>query len=363
MADGGFALIRRGARGPAVVDLQRRLADAGHPTDDARGDFAAATEDAVRAFQSSHNLPVDGIVGPHTWSALVEAGWRLGDRVLYEQHPFLRGDDVADLQERLGSLGFDVGKVDGIFGPLARRAVTEFQRNIGATTDGIAGPATLRMLRNVGGAPAGAPSLAVRERLALRSTGTGVAGKRVFLDPRGGADDTGFVGDDGTCEADVTLELCMTLQRVLRDRGAVCMLSRDADEDPTGSERAALANWFGADVVVRVAVGSRAGVARASYFATQRYASPGGALLAELLTRRCAHVIGTTPEPPDPGLHPILRETRGIATVLEIRPPAGDDLGSLLPDSDTLHTPLASGIGTALGEFFEQQTQPLRPDR
>ena len=37
--------------------------------------------------------------------------------MLYHRIPMMRGDDVAELQARLNSLGFDTGKVDGIFGP------------------------------------------------------------------------------------------------------------------------------------------------------------------------------------------------------------------------------------------------------
>ena len=42
-----------------------------------------------------------------------------------------RGDDVADLQQRLSTLGFDTGRVDGIFGDRTSRALAEFQRNAG----------------------------------------------------------------------------------------------------------------------------------------------------------------------------------------------------------------------------------------
>ena len=74
--------------------------------------------------------------GPQTWNALVDAGWQLGDRLLYERSPMLRGDDVADLQVRLGGLGFLDDRVDAILGPRTRRALEDFQRNSGLTVDG-----------------------------------------------------------------------------------------------------------------------------------------------------------------------------------------------------------------------------------
>ena len=51
----------------------------------------------------------------------------------------LRGDDVAELQQRLCTLGFDTGRVDGIFGDATVRALGEFQRNAGLPVDGIVG--------------------------------------------------------------------------------------------------------------------------------------------------------------------------------------------------------------------------------
>ena len=61
----------------------------------------------------------------------------------------LRGDDVADLQTRLGDLGFFADRVDGILGPQTAAAITDFQRNSGLTADGICGPDTVAALHRV----------------------------------------------------------------------------------------------------------------------------------------------------------------------------------------------------------------------
>lgn len=56
--------IRKGSRGNEVATLQRKLnliAD---------GIFGSITDEAVRDFQKSHGLAVDGIVGSKTWGAL-----------------------------------------------------------------------------------------------------------------------------------------------------------------------------------------------------------------------------------------------------------------------------------------------------
>ena len=56
----------------------------------------------------------------------------------------LRGDDVAELQQRLCALGFDTGRVDGIFGDATVRGPGRVPAQRGLPVDGIVGGATLR---------------------------------------------------------------------------------------------------------------------------------------------------------------------------------------------------------------------------
>ncbi|MFC3523118.1 peptidoglycan-binding protein [Marinococcus halophilus] len=64
--------LRPGDKGPSVARMQQMLLDAGEklPLYGTDGDFGEETENAVRSFQKSQNLTVDGIVGPNTWEAL-----------------------------------------------------------------------------------------------------------------------------------------------------------------------------------------------------------------------------------------------------------------------------------------------------
>lgn len=69
-------VLRRGSRGSAVSDLQRRLAAAGHSPGAVDGIFGSLTDSAVRRFQQARALTVDGVVGPMTWGALLGGGTR-----------------------------------------------------------------------------------------------------------------------------------------------------------------------------------------------------------------------------------------------------------------------------------------------
>lgn len=63
--------LRIGDRGDQVVSLQSMLKGKGFAIG-IDGAFGAATEAAVKQFQTSHGLEADGIVGPQTWNALVQ---------------------------------------------------------------------------------------------------------------------------------------------------------------------------------------------------------------------------------------------------------------------------------------------------
>ncbi len=146
----GFRAIKTGECGSRVADVRKRLAKLGFPVPE-RDVYDEHFSEAVKRFQASRGIAETGICDWITWSSLVEAGFKIGDRVLYLRRPYFRGDDVAWLQMRLGNLGFDPGRVDGIFGPKTYEAVKEFQANVALPTDGICGPTTIEELRRVYG--------------------------------------------------------------------------------------------------------------------------------------------------------------------------------------------------------------------
>jgi N-acetylmuramoyl-L-alanine amidase len=290
-----------GDRGAEVSDVQRRLEELAFSTGiDADGAFGAGTRAAVEAFQYRRGLRVDGICGGQTWSALVEAGRRLGDRFLYRQAPMLRGDDVAELQQRLSALGFDTGRVDGIFGDMTSAALGEFQRNAGLPVDGIAGGSTVAELLRFGTRHDHTELVtSVRDRERLRQGPRTLAGQRVAIGEEGGLDAT-----------------VAALRRLLISHGAEVT----THHHPDGSVQASEANAGAAHVYIglRLAVGEDH--CSTAYYAGYRYSSPGGRRLAELLQR----TLTSSLELPDRGSRgmslPLLRETRMPAVICEVGP-------------------------------------------
>jgi len=333
-----------------VRDVQHRLTEAGHRIDpiELEGVFGPSTEDAVRAFQLARRLPADGIVGADTWSQLVEAGYRLGDRTLYLRLPAFRGDDVRALQEMLNALGFDGGKEDGIFGRRAADAVMEFQRNLGDKVDGIVGLDTVRSLERMRPAVGGPGLAVVREEEAVRSMVASLDGSTVAVDA---GDEPAASGLGGWPGNDLTLELAADLGRALEARGATPVLLRRSDEGPAPSDRASTANAVEAVVCVSFHLtGEDAPGATCAYWGTASTHSPAGMRLAELIQAELSG-IGL----PDGGIRPL-----GIALLRETRMPAVQVEPGRLSSTEDRHRfgdgsfrrALAEAVAEGIGRFL-----------
>lgn len=64
------AVLRKGSNGAEVKKVQQKLKDLGYYTGSVDGIFGSKTEAAVRSFQKTKGLKVDGIVGAQTLKAL-----------------------------------------------------------------------------------------------------------------------------------------------------------------------------------------------------------------------------------------------------------------------------------------------------
>ena len=57
-----------------------------------------------------------------------------------------RGEEVKQIQTKLKRWGYYTGSIDGVYGNKTVEAVKYFQRKNGLTSDGVAGPATLKAM-------------------------------------------------------------------------------------------------------------------------------------------------------------------------------------------------------------------------
>jgi N-acetylmuramoyl-L-alanine amidase len=195
------------------------------------------SESEIRSFQQARGLSVTGLVDEVTARALEEAQWKLGDRSLnLQEPPLMRGDDVAALQSRLTEMGFDCGRVDGIYGPRTELAVKDFQKSVGATVDGKCGPATIialiRLTKIVSG---GAPSV-LRESANQKNRGPALANKTIVLNPD---------GDDP-----LVYDVAVRTEGRLLALGASVFLTRGATNNPSEKERIAFTNSSNTDLMI-----------------------------------------------------------------------------------------------------------------
>ncbi len=218
-----------------------------------------------------------------------------GDNDTVEFHA---GYDITDLQQRLGSLGFDAGYVDGIFGSDTESAVRNFQANQGLTPDGVVGPDTVMALGRLAGRRSGEKTIAeVRETERLRSQ-QGLQGRRIV------------VGETGGVAA-----LIDTLARRLRADGAEVLTLHQPDL----SAHAKTANEWDGAVYLGVTLATED--LSVAYFQTEGFVSAGGRGLAE----HASHAIVGPLNAPHPAVGmriPILRETRMPAVWCRVGDPA-----------------------------------------
>ena len=136
--------VKNGSSGHPIETLQYLLRARGHPVA-VDGAFGVSTEAAVKAFQTSHGLPANGIVDAATWAPLV-----------VEVKKGSHGEAVKGVQQefQFRNLSGDPSKgpkVDGIFGPVTDGLVRGFQHALSldipaVAVDGIVGPVTWQAL-------------------------------------------------------------------------------------------------------------------------------------------------------------------------------------------------------------------------
>ncbi|OFW67132.1 MAG: hypothetical protein A2Z12_03630 [Actinobacteria bacterium RBG_16_68_21] len=147
------ALLKKGARGESVRQLELFLLAMGYSPITPDLSFGAQTAGAVRAFQDDRGLPVDGVVGSRTRGeiALIAASAAPAQRLAATDRLLAAGAtgaEVRDLQHVLAALGFDPGPTDGVYGSRTTSAVRSFQRAQQLLVDGLFGASSRNALLN-----------------------------------------------------------------------------------------------------------------------------------------------------------------------------------------------------------------------
>jgi N-acetylmuramoyl-L-alanine amidase len=282
----------------------------------------------VEAFQRQRGLRIDGVVGQSTWATLVEAGLSLGDRLLYRSQPMQRGDDVAELQSRLCSLGFDTGRVDGIFGDSTSKALAEFQRNVQLPVDAMAGPDTVHELLRVSSRHQTLELVSmVRERESRRSQPPTLRGRHI------GVAETGGLGS-----------IAASLNRRLASAGARVTIVHGLEESRQASE----ANQAAVDILLTLRVTTSLTGCVSAYYSSYSYESTVGRQLAEQIAPAVSEVLHGPSTVSGMSL-PILRETKMPTVVIELGP----------ADSVVEHTAeLADALALAVARWAEADADP-----
>ncbi|WP_116947888.1 N-acetylmuramoyl-L-alanine amidase [Jiangella endophytica] len=333
-----------GDTGPAIAEIRSKLTQLGLLDDTAPGPstFDEDVAQAVRQFQQERGLTATGVVDATTYRVLDEARWRLGDRLLsYVVGNPQAGDDVIALQRRLSELGFDVGRVDGVFGARVGDALRDFQRNIGLPADGTCGPSTFKALGRLAPIVTGGRPESLRAVEALRQAGKRLPGKVVVIDPGHGGPDRGHRAN-GLDEAAVVEDLAARIEGRLTATGVQTYLTRGpgSDASPGEAERAAFANDSGANLLISLHVDAHANP-HASGVATYFYGSrePGTAsAIGEQFAGLVQREIVARTDLVDCRAHPktwdLLRHTRMAAVRVELGYITNDGDAARLADPD-----------------------------
>lgn len=240
--------LQRTDSGRRVVELREKLLRAGvsvsylAPSEvNDPSLFDDHVDAAVRAFQQSRGLIVDGVFGPETERSLAEAQFRLGDRPLRytKEGPIARGDDVADLQRQLSHLGFYYGHIDGELRVRTHLAIKELQSNLGLEVTGLCDSAVIVALSRVNRSLSASKAFSLRDYERLNQASAALRGRIIALDPAIGEDVAVVPGRAGEplTEAFITYDICDRVAGILQHFGATVLMTRAAKETLSSADR------------------------------------------------------------------------------------------------------------------------------
>lgn len=279
----------RGDISEMLPNIKAQMARLGlHVGDTETADFDRAFELGVRQFQQDRGILCDGVLGPETFSALEQARYQLGDRVLrFDPVRVLSGDDVVDLQTKLAGLGFYPGRIDSEYASLTEAAVRELQMSLGTKVDGVTGPQTLRGLNAIDRNQDTGNLFALQERARVAASGTSLVGRTFVIEAATTVVDfqtLPMTDEQSALERQITLDIASRLVGRLEAIGAGALL---LEGDAVEVNRA---DTLGASAVITVTAdvskSKDANGLATFYFGHERQSdlnSPTGQKLAELI--------------------------------------------------------------------------------
>ena len=315
-----------GDTGSRIRELHRMLGTLDFDIAEPLDSFTEKTQNSIMAFQEERKLPISGKCDQRTWDVLVENSHVLGDRLLYLSRPMLRGEDIAELQRSLGALGFNPGKVDGIFGPDTQNAVELFQRNSGLVVDAIFGPNCMTSLKRLG------------ERVEQGSVAVVQEKEKIISKMRSDDMPSIALGHLGGFSPIVD-----GFAKKMRESHIKVEVVSHYDE----SVQAAICNKNNMDLYIGI-FPTLENKKTISFYSAKGFASPGGTHFTELFARNFLHHTGKNIDTIG-NSEKILRETRMPAVVIRY-----GSTEELITDSQILLKILIVAVSTWFSQPFEE---------
>lgn len=171
--------LQLNAQADIVADIQTRLIGLGYmetPVVDGVAQvtttYGPATKKAVQMFQAVNEIELDGCVGEATYDLLMSENAK---PVMLSRgsDPYLFGEMITALQERLIELNYMTGATTGKYGDSTVLAVQKFQSANALKPDGIAGRDTLNLIYTDAAIGANSPTATPTQSPATTSPETG----------------------------------------------------------------------------------------------------------------------------------------------------------------------------------------------
>lgn len=119
--------LQYGEHGESVRILQQKLKKLSYYDDDIDGDFGLFTEHALKKIQTDHYIASYGQADRETVKTIIkmekEKYLSQVERLSESIYPGMHGEDVKIVQEALQYFGYYEGELDGIYGPLTKKAL------------------------------------------------------------------------------------------------------------------------------------------------------------------------------------------------------------------------------------------------